>query len=493
MVVAWRSGLPGTWVPGVHANCIHNEIAALQMRSLGSHPGLAYPEVGGDVRSCFKKIRNIARRYGGSRWSDLETAESYTGALRRRYLEAERSLREDGPISGRDVFLRSFLKGEKLGAEKDAKPRLIFPRSPRYNLRLASWLKPFEHWLWGYLTARRLFGGSNTRVVAKGLSPRRRANLILRKFNSFRDCVVMEVDAKAFEAHVSVDQLKEEHKVYLAAYGGDQELASVLSRQVFKGVTSGGVKFSRNGGRASGDYNTGMGNSIIMLAVLVGVLKSYRFRFDILVDGDNALVFCEQVNMSELVKTFPGLVLREGGHELVLDKPVTYPEGVRFGRSAPVNLGRGLGWTMVRDYRSVLSNVGASYKHLREPTYGLAWLHGVARCELSLARGIPVLQEAALRILRSTETRRRVQEHHLSDYFAVGAWLASETDVIEVCRETRLSFELAFGLSPEEQVLAEKSLPGVSWEDLVPQEWTQPSRRFEAFPGLYETWGDATI
>lgn len=485
--------MPGTWVPGVHANCTHNEVAALKMRSLGSHPGLAYPRVGSGVASSFSQLRRIARRYPGQRWSDLETAESYTGALRRRYLEAERSLREDGPICGSDTFLRSFLKGEKLGPVKDAKPRLIFPRSPRYNLRVASWLKPFEHWLWGYLTARRLFNGSNTRVVAKGLSPRRRANLILRKFNGFRECVVMEVDAKAFEAHVSSDQLKQEHGVYLAAYDGCRELAAMLSRQVFKGVTSGGVRFSRDGGRASGDFNTGMGNSLIMLAILVGVLKSYPFQFDILVDGDNALVFLEHKNLNELVKTFPDRVLREGGHELVLEKPVTYPEGILFGRSAPINLGNGLGWTMVRDYRSVLSGAWTSYKHLREPVYGMAWLNGVAKCELSLARGVPLLQEAALRVLRSTETRRRVQEHHLSDYFAVGAWLAEEKDVIEVSREARLSFELAFGLSPEEQVSAEGSFQGVTWESPRPQEWSQPSRRFEASPGLYETWWDANI
>jgi len=101
--------------------------------------------------------------------------------------------------------------------------------------------------------------------VGKGLNPRQRANLIVRKFNQFRDCVVFEVDGKAFEAHVTVPQLEQEHSVYDVAYQ-DARLRKVLSRQLeLAGVTANGVKFSRPGGRASGDYNTGMGNTLVML------------------------------------------------------------------------------------------------------------------------------------------------------------------------------------------------------------------------------------
>jgi hypothetical protein len=411
--------------------------------------------------------------------------------MRRRYLEAERSLLVEGPLVKKDWKLAAFLKAEKCGAGKDAKPRLIFPRSPRYNLVLASWLKPFEHWLWGFLTAARLFGGSNTRVVAKGLNPRRRANLIRRKFNGFSDGVCFEVDGKAFEAHVTQPHLHQEHKIYKRAYPGDSELADVLSLQRFEGTTQNGVKFSRRGGRASGDFNTGMGNSLIMLANCVGVLSSYGVRYDILVDGDNALVFLERADSVRVLGTFYQDVLNAGGFEMTLEKPVSYLEGIRFGRSAPVWVGH---WTMVREPWSVLSGAYASHRWLREPRFGRRWVHGVAQCELSLALGVPVLQAAALSVLRQTAEEKKVPTEALSDYFVVGAWLAGEEDVVPVRSDARLSFERAFGISPDEQVAMEGYLERVvvghpgGVVSMPP-----PSRWWQAEPGLYESYRDAHI
>jgi hypothetical protein len=412
--------------------------------------------------------------------------------MRRRYLDAERSLRFDS-FSRRDAVLRSFLKAEKTTAAKDAKPRMIFPRSPRYNLVLASWLKPFESWLWGRLTARRVFGGTNTRVVAKGLSQRQRANLIKRKFDQFKECTVFEVDGKAFEAHVTTGQVAAEHSVYLAAFAGCADLQRVLSYQRFTGTTSHGLRFSRPGGRASGDYNTGMGNSLLMLAAVVSVLKGTGCKFDILVDGDNALVFCSRGDLAELLRDFNANVLRGSGHEMTLEKPVSVLEHVRFGRSAPVFLGHGLGWTMVREPWAVLSGAGASHRWLREPLFAKRWLSGVFRCELWLARGIPVLQAYAVSVLSCVGFfTKRLPDQSLSDYYHVGARQALLTDVIAPTGDCRRSFELAFGLSPEEQLLWEKQPAVVGFPKEV-VEMPIASQWFGAPPGLYETWWDARL
>jgi hypothetical protein len=248
MRTAWTSGLEGTWVPGVHANCHHNERAALLHRVLGPLPWPDDRPVGPRFSLAFRSLRRLGGRYCGYKWSHLETAQSYTGAMCRRYLEAERSLRVDGPLTSSDSFLSAFLKAEKITLKSYHKPRMIFPRSPRYNLVLASWLKPFEHWLWGRLTLkwffkdrepvwlkRHLTDHGSTRVVAKGLSPRSRANLIARKFRSFEGCVVFEADGKGFEAHVSTGQIDEEHSVYLA------DLPEGESRQGAIGRTGNGT------------------------------------------------------------------------------------------------------------------------------------------------------------------------------------------------------------------------------------------------------------
>jgi len=72
----------GCWAPSVHANCNHNEVAALLKRSLAPTP-TAGENSRVPVLSVFRNLRALAKRWGGSRWSHLETAQSYSGALRR--------------------------------------------------------------------------------------------------------------------------------------------------------------------------------------------------------------------------------------------------------------------------------------------------------------------------------------------------------------------------------------------------------------------------
>lgn len=489
MYTAWCSQIEGCWVPSVHANCNHNEIAALLKRSLAPTP-LADERSRLPVLREFKKLRNIARRYGGYKWSHLETAESYTGLLRRRYVEAERSLRTEGAITGADSLLGAFLKAEKFGTAKYGKPRMIFPRSPRYNLALASFLKPFEHWLWGNLTARRLFNGSNTRVVAKGLNGEQRANLILKKFKLMGECVCFEVDGSAFEAHVDVWQLEQEAAVYLAAYSGDHELAALLARQRHnEGYTANGVRFSRFGGRASGDFNTGMGNTIVMLCVVVSVLRHLKVPFDTLADGDNALVFLRPKDIDLVLAYFAPLARQFSGHEMVLERPVRVYEEVRFGQSAPVQVSAER-WTMVRDYRKVLSQLTSNHAHLNERKQIAKYLRSVALCELSLNAGLPIVQNLAARLLSITDASKPRQEQVLREYQARGVDLDTlhKTRFVEPTDIARRSYERAFGVTPERQLLIEKHLSQVSLTDeaWVPEDSPWEGALLDARPGLVD-------
>lgn len=489
-----RADFPGGWIPLVHSDCPHNEVAALLKRSLAPLPDTVFKQLGPDVLRIFTKIRHLAARSGVTRMSLLQTAESYSGRLRDRYIKAERSLREDGPVGEQDWFLRPFLKAEKVNAAaKFPKPRMIFPRSPRYNLALASRLKPLEHWMWGRLTSRVVLGCGEGRVVAKGLNPRQRANLIVRKFRALDDAIALEVDGKAFEAHVGEWQLKEEHGVYEAAFPGDEELSFLLRAQLeLKGKLRCGAKFSRKGGRASGDYNTGMGNSLIMLAVVGSVLKKLApGKFDLLIDGDNAVVFLERSVSDRVLSDFASCVLNSSGHEIELGDRVDYIEGIVFGQSNPINLGGHYGWTMVRDPRKVISQALSSHRWLREPTFAREWIRGVAACELSIARGVPVLQAWSLGLQARWGGPEGVRAHPHVDYFYQGAWLAGVDVVIPVSLEARQSFEKAFGLAPDEQLRWERSFKGprqslTEWDDVSPlsfDRWLLP-------PGFIEPWDD---
>nr|QDH87943.1 MAG: RNA-dependent RNA polymerase [Riboviria sp.] len=418
----------------------------------------------------------VVRRYEADRWDLHTTALSYKGALRRRYLVAEDSLMKDGPITARDVLLRAFLKAEKCNVtSKPPKPRMIFPRDPRYNLELASWLKPLEHWLWRNLKSVGSYKVSPMRVVAKGLSPGQRANLIVRKWEEFERPICFEVDGKAFEAHVDVWQLREEHQVYQTAYGGRESGLMKLLRYQLRnfGITSGGVRFEREGGRASGDFNTGMGNSLIMAAVIDGVMRGLRIRYASLVDGDNALIFLDERDASRVVGCFAARALKISGHEMVLERPVTVIEGIRFGQSAPVQV-RGR-WTMVREWNKVISQGSCSHAHMHDLRFAPQWLAGVAFCENYLPRGLPLLETWSHTLWRMCGSKDFIKTHLYRDYEILGVPLGglNKPVVSSIADSTRRSFHRAFGISPDEQKVMEgvlsRGFPSLGrWEPQEP-------------------------
>jgi hypothetical protein len=469
MRTAYTAPVPSGFVPVCNRPCPHNEVTALAMRSMGPVPAQVFEPVSAQSEAIWRKLHRFARRYRDGAMSWRETAESYSGALRRRYREAARSLEEDGLSGYQDWTIRAFLKTEKNRLPgKAMKPRLIYPRSPRYNLELASRLKHFEHWLWGRLVGS-VLGCGVSRLVAKGLNPRQRANLIKRKFGNFRKCVCFEADGKAFEAHVGPASLRQEHRVYTSAFPGDRRLEFLLSKQLeLRGTTSCGAKFSREGARASGDFNTGMGNSLIFLVEVVAALTSFGLsNFDLLVDGDNVLVFLEQEESHRVIGGFSDAILASSGHEVLLERPATRLEDVRFGGSAPVNLGGNDGWTMVREYHRVLSGAFSSHIYLREPVFAKEWMIGVSMCELSCALGVPVLQAFFASALRELGSVRKIREHPFAEYFHLGAWFATLANVKPVTMEARLSFERAFGVTPDDQVSLERSFEQISF----PGDW----------------------
>lgn len=440
--------------------CPHNEVAALCRRVLAPLPAEVFSDVSPEFERVFGSFRRLCRRYRGNTLGLFETARTYSGALQRRYLRAAESLVESGFDVHAAAELSCFLKGEKVNVgPKWPKPRMIFPRTPEFNLVLASRLKKFEHWLWSRLDGRAVrscFPTARGRLVAKGLNPSQRARLIVSKFSGIRNCVVVEVDGKAFEAHVGPSQLRCEHSVYRAAFPRDALLSRCLSEQlVLSGRLPCGARFSRSGGRASGDFNTGMGNSLVMLGCVGAMLHDYD-EFDVLADGDNCLIFVPERSLGRLLEEVPVRSVACCGQELEISTPVRVVEEVRFGQSAPVWFPDG--WRMVREPFKVMSGAASSYRWLREPKFRREYLAGVARCEYSVSRAVPLLQAYAIELYRAAAFRGSVREHPFSEYMYIGASLRWEPEDTPVHPLTRESFYKAFGVSPAEQVRLERGL-----------------------------------
>lgn len=381
----------------------------------------------------------------------------YTGTLRKRYEQAALSLIADPMLTKEDAEISPFLKSDLVDCEKSSKPRLIFPRSPRYNLELSQYLKHFSKWMWKRMDLS-IFGLPSTgRIVASGLNNVEVANLIHKKYSTFDNCVVMECDAKAFEAHITQSHLDLEHSIYRAAYPKDKHLAWMLRQQTkLCGTLPCGAVFSRPGGRASGDVNTSVGNTMHMVVAISSSLAQYGAKFDVLVNGDNALVFLEKSDVDRVIKDFVADSYAATGFMMVLERPVQYMEHIRFGRSAPVQVTPN-SWTMVRELDNIMSNAFSSYKHLRNEKFMGRWLKAVSSCELSLSKGLPMIQARMLKVLSKHQHRHVPKDlNFLEKYKMRGATLVNESFQAEVHPIARASFELAFGFTPAEQILFER-------------------------------------
>jgi hypothetical protein len=185
------------------------------------------------------------------------------------------------------------------------------------------------------------------------------------------------------------------------------------------------------------------------------------FRWTALADGDNCLVFVERRVASLVHQRFGDAVALVSAQELAVEKPVAVLEEITFGQSRPCY--NGVEYTMVRPPFKVLSQAFSGYRHYNHYKFGLRLAASVARAELHLARGVPVLEAyfaAALERLggvRPLPNPEDYLEGHLLDALRAGA-LEFDSTPRGVSEEARRSFALAWGLGVEEQLSLERQV-----------------------------------
>lgn len=484
----------GVWLPQVHRPCAHNAVRGLLLRTLGRHP---LPTDLGE--QMFAQAADLVRKVLLGRmdtveqWSLRRVVESYSvGRLRKRYEEAYKQILAEGLSEPGDARVDAFVKAEKMAGYKVYKPRIIMGRAPRYNLELASYLKPLEHALYPCF---RGFGRqflTHTRLIGKGLNGRERAALIRRKMQAHPGVVAFEVDCKSFESHVAHSHLVREHGIYNAVMR-DPRLQKLLSWQLeFLGRFRNGVRFRASGCRASGDFNTGLGNTLIMCCLVLAAAPK-GLKYDFLADGDNALLFVLESDLHhwqrELAPNFLTM-----GHELEIGDVARSVEECIFGQSKPINLGHE--WNMVRNPFKVLSHAFANHRHFNEMRGGLRILKSVALCEAHLNKGVPILQEFSHAMLERLSSVKLPRAFEGENFEYQRAWqeVASGGFSVEkahITDQTRLSFEKSWGVPPDEQRRIERE----SFRDIdIPSSWEQtPIDR--AWAGIVDAWSpllDAT-
>lgn len=443
----------------IHDACICNEIVSARNRVLGD---VVRPTDDG-IRLVQKEINIMAKRCGHLEpWTYEQVLDTFKGKKRLRYEQAFESLKIE-PLFRKDAYIKAFVKAEKINpsAKENPDPRMIQARSFRYNLTIAKYLRPVEKYIYT------LKSKSGLREVAKGLNQKERASLLIEKFSRFRRPVCYSLDCSRFDKHVSAQLLVVEHSFYQQLLPCYPEFDRLLKWQTHNKVTTqNGVRYNCVGGRMSGDINTALGNCLLMVAMVRAAMRKLGItNYEIVDDGDDCLVIVERDDESKLSQLES--IFETFGHKLKLEGRATNVHHVEFCQCRVV-LGAD-GYTMVRDWRKIISHACVGTKNWNDPNFVRPMLGLVGTCELALARGIPVLQAFAAALVRMSHGKIATFEHLDEGLaFRVKRECGSFDDVAQLAKtteisdEARLVFEEAFGTPDWEQLEIEERLS--RWE-----------------------------
>lgn len=388
-----------------------------------------------------------------------EFADSYTGRKRTLYT----SYIDDYITSGVQkihAHFKAFMKVEKVPVNKS--PRTIQPRHPIFNIGVGRYLKHSEKPI--FRAIAKVF--KQRYVVFKGLNANEMGGEMRQLWDKFRRPVAVGIDASRFDASVDAGLLQHEHSLYHALFHSS-DLKRLLKMQVDNRGTAychdGKVKYTVRGGRGSGDMNTSLGNSYIMCAIIWSWLRKCGVNAKLANNGDDCIVIMEQGSLSAFSEGF-GEFAAEVGFTMVVEKPVTEFEQIEFCQTHPVFVGGG--WRMVRNYQSSREKDAMCLFPLDDPGALSSWLYAVGECGLALTSGIPVMQEMYLAFMRSGKPSKMGEALFMQGgarMMSVG--MDAKTQIIS--DETRVSFFLAFGVTPDEQTAMEEYYRGWRVEPVV--------------------------
>lgn len=418
----------------VHNSCECNEWNALNERHLIKR------EVGFDLGFFRRHVRKFTEQYFHlpqvERMNLDDIIQGYSGAKRRRYKLAKLIIVEKHDNWRAMAAVQMFVKPDRHSVETihSKAPRAIQYRHPAFNLMLARWLKPIEHYVYELKSQYDLY------MVAKGKNNLERAQIIVDAAACFQNPVFVLADHSKFDSYVNEAHLRFLHGIYDGVFK-DRFLRRLLKYQIFnRGYTKAGIHYKVKATRMSGDFDTGLGNTLLNLYIIHVVFRKCQGRFHVLLDGDDSVIVCDATDLSLVdFKDF-----EKCGFSTTYEV-VSRLEDVEFCRAKllPLDPPR-----FARCPVRALSNMSVSsnqfdYQGVRRYVAGL----GVG--EAAASNGVPIIGPIAYR-MGCIDPNPIIDENIKYMYGA-------SDDPIEITDEARLSFEQAYGWSPEVQQQIEKT------------------------------------
>lgn len=246
-------------------------------------------------------------------------------------------------LVGISTRVKAFTKIEKMTTRKYKAPRMIQARDPTFNIEYGRFIKPLENLLTKKHHLRHHFGKGNYDELS------RRIMKLACKYRYYT-----EGDHKNFDAHVTVEQLRVTHRFYHLCYLQNSKLLR-LSRATLRNrvKTTMGDKYAMHGTRMSGDVDTSLGNSLINQAILRACLERSGIRGEVIVNGDDFIMFTNTPVDCERFAT----LLRRYNMETIMKESTTDIHQVEFCRLKVVLTAEGQ-YTMLIDPKRALEVLG---------------------------------------------------------------------------------------------------------------------------------------
>jgi len=386
---------------------------------------------------------------------------------RKIYEKAYESLQQTPPCLQDSRVSGAFVKCEKINATKkpDPAPRIIQPRSPRYNIEVGRYLVVAEHAI--YQAIDELWGSP---TVMKGYNVEQIGDIVATKWGEFTDPVALGLDASRFDQHVSVEALQFEHGLYNDIFGSG-ELASLLRRQLdnrgLAHADDATFVYRKPGSRMSGDMNTALGNIIIMCLLTYYFCEVRQVRASLLNNGDDCTLIFERADIEIILEGLHEWFL-DYGFNIVQEPIVDVLEKIEFCQMHPVCVNGS--WKMVRNFWPSLSKDALSIRS-RTTTELRQWMHCVGKCGLAVASGVPVQQEYYLYFVRNGLKGRRMRDVETLEGRCGLTWFSRglAANPTPIGDDTRVSFYRAFGIDPAMQMAMEAEYQELTFSTNAPK------------------------
>lgn len=445
---------------GVHQNSLSNIERALVERvyTVKGSEGVRVLPPAPEPGVLKQRLKNFRRKliHYCDRVVPLTTnqfVESYTGRKRALYTSAAESLLNTG-IRRSDAYIQSFIKDEKtnLTRKDDPCPRIIQPRSARFNVAIGCHLKPMEKEIFRGIA--RVFRG---RTVMKGLNAEQRGAELHRKWGKFKHPIALLLDAARFDQHVSEEAIEWEHGIEEKLTTDPDDLRRLNNWRrknvCFARVPGGGFKYTTRGKRMSGDMDTAMANCMLMCAMTESFMTDLEVIHEYMNDGDDGVLIFEEEHLTMVLASYEAYFLALG-FTMKLEGVARTMEEVEFCQARPIF--DGTGWRFVRDPRVCVGKDSLSLKGLINPDEMQELRNSIGWCGLSLAGDMPIFGAFYSTMISSA---RPDQEFTTGMQFLARGM---EPKFSEPTEESRLSFQRAYDIAPDDQLAIEnhiRSLP----------------------------------